>query len=212
MPSLDEDQRPSFQQPYSRLVWEGEPLCKWKRLKFSTSSTPPTFRYSLRLKITFFPLFKYPVQENFIFFSFKIFSLGNTQPLSRNVRQTMDNNQKFYEVLNTSTVVLQPLSVKLAVSTWHNWHNLKYYCLLKSGQMPICIIFAFSAANQDLATSENLFQNPNFQSNFSFQRKVIIPNRFCWEWFGLIVQPFKQSSCTFLLLENTHACQHLIKA
>lgn len=80
---------------------------------------------------------------------------------------------------NTSIDLFKLTSVKLAASTWHNWHNSKYYCLLKSGQTPICIISAFSAVRQDLATLEYLFLNPNFASNFSFQRKAIILTRFC---------------------------------
>lgn len=78
----------------------------------------------------------------------------------------MDNNLKFYEMPNID--LLKLTSVKFAASTWRNWHNSKYYCLLKSEQTPICIISAFYVVRQDLATLEKLFLNPNFASNFSF--------------------------------------------
>lgn len=91
----------------------------------------------------------------------------------------MDNNTNFFEMPNTCRVLLKLTSVKLAAPPWHNWHNSKYYCLLKSGQTPICIISTFSAVRQDLATLEKLFLNPSFAYNYSFQRKAIILTGFC---------------------------------
>lgn len=42
----------------------------------------------------------------------------------------MGNNLQFYEMPNISRDMLKLISVKLAASTWLDWHNLKYDCLL----------------------------------------------------------------------------------